>query len=145
MSRIHCLVPGGLLIASVASAQSAATGVVSPAVSPQTARYSIDARLDPATRTITGSEVIAWRNVTTKTAGDLQFHLYWNAWRNDRSTWLREAALGGSTYGNRRDDERGRIDVTSIALLTLESPGSVPPKPDAAAGSRKDLTATRRF
>jgi hypothetical protein len=145
MSRIHCLVPGGLLIASVASAQSAATGVVSPAVSPQNASYSIDARLDPATRTITGSEVIAWRNITTKTVDDLQFHLYWNAWRNDRSTWLREAVLGGSTFANRRDDERGRIDVTSIALLPSEPLDTVPLKPDPTTGSRTDLTANRRF
>lgn len=145
MPRIRYLVPGGLLIASVASAQPAVTGVVSPARSPRNASYSIDAQLAPATRTITGSEVIAWRNVTTRTTTDLQFHLYWNAWRNDRSTWLREAALGGSTYTDRRDDERGRIDVTSIVLLTLESPGTVPIKPDTAAGSRTDLTATRHF
>ncbi len=145
MPRIRYLVAGGLLIASVASAQPAVTGVVSPARSPRNASYSIDAQLEPATRTITGSEVIAWRNVTTRTANDLQFHLYWNAWRNDRSTWLREAALGGSTYTDRRDDERGRIDVTSIVLLTLESPGTVPIKPDTAAGSRTDLTATRHF
>ena len=145
MPRIRYLVSGGLLIASVASAQPAVTGVVSPARSPRNASYSIDAQLDPATRTITGSEVIAWRNVTTRTASDLQFHLYWNAWRNDRSTWLREAALGGSTYTDRRDDERGRIDVTSIVLLTLESPGTVSIKPDTAAGSRTDLTAARQF
>jgi hypothetical protein len=145
MPRIDCLVTVALLIASVASAQPAVTGIVSPAQSPRNASYSIDARLDPATRTITGSEVLVWRNVTTKTADDLQFHLYWNAWRNDRSTWLREGALGGSTYGNRRDDDRGRIDVTSITLLTLESPGAVGLKPDTATGSRTDLTATRRF
>jgi hypothetical protein len=147
MPRIDGLgtLTGAWLIASVASAQPAVTGVMSPALSPRNASYSIDARLDPATRTITGSEVIAWRNVTTKPADELQFHLYWNAWRNDRSTWLREAALGGATYRNWRDDERGRIDVTSIALLNLQSPGAVGLKPDTPAGSRTDLTATRRF
>jgi hypothetical protein len=141
----RCFVLGGLLIASGASAQPAVTSVVSPAFSPRNASYSIDARLDPATRTISGSEVIAWRNVTTKSVDDLQFHLYWNAWRNERSTWLREAALGGSTYEGRRDDERGRIDVTSIARLSSESPGTVPLKPNTAIGSRADLTATARF
>src|ERR1700681_196105 len=112
MWRIRFLVPAALLIASAASAQPAATGVVSPPLSARNASYSIDARLDSATRTVTGSEVIAWRNITTKTAGDLQFHLYWNAWRNDRSTWLREAALGGSTYTQRGGDERRRIALT---------------------------------
>jgi hypothetical protein len=142
---IACLVTGALLLARAASAQPAVTGVVSPALSARNASYSIDARLDPAARTITGSEIIAWRNVTTKAADDLQFHLYWNAWRDDRSTWLREAALAGSTYRNRRDDDRGRIDLTSIALLTLESPGTPGSKPDTATGSRTDLTPTRRF
>jgi hypothetical protein len=145
MPRLRYLVPGALLIASVASAQPAVTGVVSPARSPRNASYSIDAQLEPATRTIAGSEVIAWRNITNRTANDLQFHLYWNAWRNDRSTWLREAALGGSTYPDRRDDERGRIDVTSIVLLAVEPPDTVPIKPGTAAGSRTDLTATRHF
>ena len=32
-------------------------------------------------------------------AADLQFHLYWNAWKNTRSTFMRERALGG---GERR-------------------------------------------
>jgi Peptidase family M1 domain len=134
-----------LLISSIASAQPATTGVVSPSMSRRNASYSIDARLDPVTRTITGSEVIAWRNITSRTVDDLQFHLYWNAWRNDRSTWLREAALGGSTYRNRRDDDRGRIDVTSIILTSLESSSPVTPQPDTATGSRADLTAARRF
>src|SRR5580658_2400771 len=106
MPRIRCLVPGALLIASVASAQPAITGVMSPARSPRNASYSIDAQLEPATRTITGSEVIAWRNVTTRTASDLQFHLYWNAWRNSRSTWLREASLGaGRNLASPRDED----------------------------------------
>src|ERR1700722_20300509 len=83
-----------LRLSSVASAQSALPGVVSPAMSARNASYSIDERLDPATRTIPGSEVVAWHNITTKTVDDLRFHIYWNAWRNDRSTWLREAVLG---------------------------------------------------
>src|ERR1700730_8893548 len=116
MSRVHLFVPGALLVASIAAAQPSATGVLTPPRSPRNASYSIDARLDPAARTITGSEVIAWRNITAKTVGDLQFHLYWNAWRDDRSTWMREASLGGSVYRNRREEDRGRIDVTSVTI-----------------------------
>ena len=40
------------------------SGVLTPPLSPRNASYTIDARLDPATRTITGSETIAWRNIT---------------------------------------------------------------------------------
>ncbi len=133
MVCIRSLLAAASLTASVASAQTAGlavTGALNPPRSPRNASYSIDARLDPATRTITGSEVIAWRNITTKTVNDLQFHLYWNAWRTDRSTWLREAALGGFRYLNRREEDRGRIDITSVVLV---------------AASRIDLTAARHF
>ena len=120
MSRVlsRVLVPGALLLASIASAQPSATGVLNPARSPRNASYSIDARLDPAARTIAGSEIIVWRNITTNPVDDLQVHLYWNAWRDDRSTWMREAALGGTVYRNRREDDRGRIDVTSVTIVT---------------------------
>jgi Peptidase family M1 domain len=134
MSRVQLLVSevaGALLVASIASAQPA-TGVMSPARSPRNASYSIDARLDPAMRTITGSEVIVWRNITTKTVDDLRLHLYWNAWRDERSTWMREAALGGMVFPNRREEDRGRIDVTSVAIVSTQS-------------ERIDITSTKRF
>ena len=80
---------GAVLVLSIAPAAAPGaevTGLVTPALSPRNASYAIDATLDPATRTITGSEVITWRNVTSRTVDDLRFHLYWNAWRDDRST-----------------------------------------------------------
>jgi hypothetical protein len=74
----------------------------------------VTARLDPVRRIITGSEVIIWRNITSKPATELQFHLYWNAWRDDRSTWLRETKLGSRrAVPNVTPDDRSRIDVTS--------------------------------
>ena len=103
-----------------ASAQPANTGVLNPPRSPRNASYTITAQLNPATRTITGSETVTWRNITAKAATDLQFHLYWNAWKNSRSTFMRERALGSpgasSDDRQRRDDEWGRIDVTSIRI-----------------------------
>jgi Peptidase family M1 domain len=110
-----------MLVASAVSARaqavSAANGTVAPALSPRNAGYVIDARLDPPTKTIEGVEVITWRNITSASTSELQFHLYWNAWRDSRSTWLREAALAGRPYTNVRAEDWGRIDVTSIALV----------------------------
>jgi hypothetical protein len=126
--------------ASIARPSAGADGVVTPPLSPRNASYSIDARLDPASRTVTGSEVVTWRNLTTKTAHELQFHLYWNAWKDTRSTFMREAALGG-----RRVDrplapgDWSRIDVNSIKLLASTSPDS------GGAGVPADITATKRF
>ena len=77
--------------ADLRSTQSAASnaGVITPPLSPRNANYTITARLDPATRTIAGSESIAWKNITSRPAADLQLHLYWNAWKNTRSTFMR--------------------------------------------------------
>jgi Peptidase family M1 domain len=104
-------------LAASASSLAAVTGTIDPPLSPRNASYIIDAKLDPASRTITGSEVILWRNLTTRPATELQFHLYWNAWRDDRSTWLREAKLGSRrVVPIVRPDERARIDVTALAV-----------------------------
>ena len=60
--------------------------------SPRNANYSIDVQLDAATRTLTGRGVLTWRNISSISTSELQFHLYYNAWKNTRSTWMREEA-----------------------------------------------------
>ena len=95
-------------------------------LSPRNASYDIDVRLDHAARTLTGRETIRWRNISAATATELQFHLYWNAWRNADSTWMRERRMSGDTDPV-RDDAWSSIDVTSIRI----------------AG--EDLTARQRF
>ncbi|HXI27576.1 MAG TPA: M1 family metallopeptidase [Vicinamibacterales bacterium] len=116
------------IVASSSSfAQSPTGGTLTPPRSPRNANYTIAARLDPATRTITGSETIVWRNITQRTAAELQFHLYWNAWKNTRSTFMREQALAGFGDTVRRPDEWARMDVGSVTV-------------DGA-----DRTAARRF
>src|SRR3954464_2920225 len=90
-------VVAALFLSSAAtSAQPATDGSLTPPRSPRNADYTITARLDPATRTITAPGVVTWSNGTGKAAADLQFHLYWNAWKNPRSTFMREQALAGS-------------------------------------------------
>jgi len=121
---------------STASAQPGVTGALDPPLSPRNANYTIAARLDPATRTITGTAVITWRNTTTRPAADLQFHLYWNAWKNPQSTFMRERTLGfpGPSVDRRRraPNDWGRIDITSIAVTS-------------AGAASTDLTASKRF
>jgi len=114
-----------------AASRAEVTGTIDPPLSPRNASYVIDAKLDPTTRTITGSEVILWRNITTRPATELQFHLYWNAWRDDRSTWLREAKLGSRrAVPAVAPGERGRIDVTALGVR---------------GSARADLTTVMRF
>jgi hypothetical protein len=104
--------------AAAASAQPA-PGVITPPLSPRNANYTIAAKLDPHARTITGSETIVWRNMTSTTANELQFHLYWNAWKHPRTTWMRELALAGArSESDRPAGDWSHIDVTAIKLTT---------------------------
>jgi hypothetical protein len=85
--------------------------------SPRNASYTIDARLDTNARLITGSGELRWRNDALTPASELRFHLYWNAWRDDRSTWMRELALEGDfRLHGRPERDRGSIDFDSISV-----------------------------
>ena len=101
------------------------TGSVSGPPSPRNANYSIDVRLDTGRRTLTGREVLTWRNISNSTTTELQFHLYYNAWKNTQSTWMRERLLGrGPGLHNRPEDAWGWIEVTAVRLLGA---GDAPP------------------
>ena len=126
--RLSAAASAILASCSLVSAQS--MGQMTPPRSPRNASYSIDVRLDPASRTITASEVITWRNITTKPVDDLRFHLYWNAWRDDRSTWQRERKLGRTARVTRPDD-RATMDVSSVRVMN--------------GGQPVDLTRSLRF
>ena len=101
------------------------TGSVIGSPSPRNANYSIDVRLDLEHRTLTGREVLTWRNISNITTTELQFHLYYNAWKNTRSTWMRERLLGqGPGLHGRSEDAWGWIEVTAVRLLGA---GDAPP------------------
>lgn len=86
-------------------------------LSPRNANYRITARLDPQTRTITGDETITWRNTSNVAATTLQFHLYYNAWRNTQSSWMRGRILGGNTaVASRPSEDWGWIDLSAMRV-----------------------------
>ena len=140
MRRLTWALMAGLVLASstshaLAQATRPAATSAPPARSPRNANYSIDARLDPASRIVNGREVITWRNVTAIPAEELRVHLYWNAWRNSHSTWLRERVLAGSADRllGRPEADWSWTDVTAIRLVGM---GNAPPL---------DLTARSLF
>jgi hypothetical protein len=101
--------------------------------SPRNASYTITARLDPASRTLTGEQLLTWRNTSSIPATSLRFHLYYNAWRNTRSTWMREVAfMGLSELTERPEADWGWIDVTSLKLV-------------GTSGAPVDVTSTMQF
>ncbi len=87
----------------------------SAALSRQVVDYQIRARLDPATRTVAGSQVLKWINDSPDLVRELRFHLYMNAFKNEKSTFLRESGSGSRSY-RLREGEWGWIDVKRLQI-----------------------------
>ena len=104
-------------------------------LSPRNANYSIDVRLNEREHILDGREVLTWRNIASISASELRFHLYYNAWKNTRSTWLRERLLTSppGAADRWREEDWGWIDVTAVRLLGA---GDAPPI---------DLTSRARY
>ena len=101
-----------------------------PETSPRNASYTIEARIDPAERTVAGSLVLEWRNTSEVPLDGFPFHLYWNAFRNNVSTTARR---GNKRWaGQTGDFEKllGWSRVTSARLL---------------GETEEDLTPTLRY
>ncbi len=88
-------------------------------LSPRIANYDIDVRLDAKTRTLFAHEILHWRNTSSDTIRELQFHLYLNAFRNNRSTFMKES--GGSLRSSKiEQDGWGFIEVKKLVLPSGE-------------------------
>ncbi len=96
-----------LLLASIAGAPSGA---------PATVDYDLSARLDPVTHTVEGRGTLRWTHHGLAPVRSLPWHLYLNAFKNDRTTFMRESDLG-SLRGDEFDREHwGHIDVKSMQV-----------------------------
>ena len=93
------------------------------ALSPRNANYRIEAELDVESRTISANQIIQWRNTGEQPTRELWFHLYWNAWRDNRSSWLAEAKLGWSRFGKKREiEDWAWVEVDSAILQSIDFP-----------------------
>jgi len=109
------------------------TSVATSPRSPRNASYAITARLDPKSRTLTGDEILTWRNTSNTAATTLRFHLYYNAWRNTNSTWMRARRLAAVTRPTPSpESDWSWIDVTTVRVI-------------GAGGAAGDLTGRIRF
>lgn len=77
--------------------------------------YSIDVELDAKTKKLLGHEILKYTNRSPDRIRDLQFHLYLNAFKNQRSTFWRES--GGRLRGDKAPkDGWGYIDIRALRV-----------------------------
>ena len=98
-----------------------------PPLSDRVVDYQIRARLDPAAGALEGAERLGWRNRSREPQRTLGVHLYWNAFRNERSAFLRQDRQGFRRTRPVREQDWGFAEVRSVTV------------------GGKDVTATLRF
>jgi len=115
-------------------------------LSPRIANYDIDVRLDAKTGVFTGKETLFWRNTSQDKITELQFHLYQNAFRNNKSSFMKESGKG--VKPDKPEPEKkpkqknfGFMDVNCIKLSTGEDlkPGMEFIHPDDDNGEDKTV------
>jgi hypothetical protein len=115
---------------------------------PPVASYTIEAQVT-AEHGLTGKETVRFTNRTRASFDDLRLHLYLNAWKNDRSTWLLEQARGGGRNDRGiRAKDASRWSFSEIHRITLEDGTDLTPflsyiSPDDANPDDRTLVSVR--
>ncbi len=100
-----------------------ATQPAAPVRSPRNANYTLFVELDPETKMLTATQRLEWRNIRTVATDELWFHLYWNGWRNNESTWMREDRLRGRSArkpGKIKEGDWSWITIDSVHLVNRD-------------------------
>jgi hypothetical protein len=110
---------GGLILLSAGGKAWAQTAIFSEPLSQRLTSYDMKVRLDPDQKRVTGRMILVWRNPSNDAVGELQFHLYLNAFKNTKSTFMRESngAHRGFDHDGLKADAWGYIDVTSLGVV----------------------------
>ncbi len=83
------------------------------------ADYTLRATLDPGAHSVHGEGTIGWRNASGAPVSELWLHLYLNAFKNERSAFLRERTDG---RGSAQLATFGAIDVRRLVLRQGDAP-----------------------
>ncbi len=128
------------VIADTSNAQDPT--ISSQPLSDRIVSYDMDVILDPDERTISGTQILTWRNPDSVPVSELQFHLYLNAFKDENSTFMKES--GGSHRGFSAEGEniRGGVEVVTMKRLV-----TVPADAQRlqANNIEEDLTSKMRF
>jgi hypothetical protein len=83
----------------------------------QIANYTMNVKLNTENNMITATEILSWTNDTGSSTRELWFHLYWNAFQNNMSTYLTESARRGRSISGFKKDDWGHCRVESIKIV----------------------------
>jgi hypothetical protein len=100
-------------------------------LSPRIASYAIDARLDDAAHEVHGTARLTWHNPGSVPVQKVPLHLYMNAFKNERSTYLHELRWSkeplevkpGRWGFCRVDAVTARVGAEAIAATIVVDPG----------------------
>ena len=104
----------------------------------QIANYSMEILLDTQQQLIFGEEQITWTNETAYTTDEIWFHLYWNAFQNNQSTYLLESSRGRSRTAAFNKDDWGYCLIEKIDLIEGENLEEIDLKPNMEFRSPDD-------
>ena len=62
-------------------------------LSPKIASYEIDLRLDVNEKKVFADQKLIWKNPSEKPVKELQFHIYYNAFKNTESTFMKDRGI----------------------------------------------------
>jgi len=82
------------------------------------ASYEIEAKLDTEHHRIAGRETIHFVNRSSAALNELWFHLYLNAFKNDKTLFLR-SPFGAGRSGDKAH-EYGYVDVKKLTILAAD-------------------------
>ncbi len=110
-----------LAAAQTPAPQPAASAAAVETASAMPLQYEIWVALDPAAKMLRGRETLRWTNTSRDTVPDIWFHLYWNAFKNEKSVMMEEARAedpSGTFHGDTdvKDGDWGWIDIDKIRM-----------------------------
>ncbi|HEX6274149.1 MAG TPA: M1 family metallopeptidase [Polyangiaceae bacterium] len=124
--------PGSADAAEPSSPAPSPAGRTGPAPAPERiASYTLAARLDEKAHRVTATGTIRWRNASRVAVRELYVHLYLNAFKNQRSLFLRSPFDEGRSGA--RAEHWGYIDVERFFVRELGTdlwPARTPGTPD---------------
>jgi hypothetical protein len=83
------------------------------------ASYTLHASLDENAHSVRGRGTIAWTNASSRPATELYVHLYLNAFKNDRTVFLRSPF--GAGRSGKGAKHWGYVDVQRLAVREMEN------------------------